>query len=207
MSSLHFDKTLMTNLEASLPREIIRNHLNCYNTNNSQLPHHNVINIFFDSTQRCWISTSSGICFYNSKSNEIEKAGAFPNYFCDAERIRAFYEDNDNNIIIVPAYGNIKRTDLNLSFLDNDYITLQNNNTSFINIFQDQNNFYWCICNDGAFIFDYGTKKIVNLNFKDGLTSTRFVGNGIKMSSDSTLWLFANTGLFSYTSNKYDQKD
>ena len=80
MSYLHFDKTLMTNLEESLPREVLRDNLNCYNTNNSQLPHNNVINIFFDSTQRGWISTSSGICFYNSKSKEIEKAGAFPNY-------------------------------------------------------------------------------------------------------------------------------
>lgn len=163
----------------------------CFTNRNSHLPQGNIYEIFFDSTDRGWICTETGLAIWDGS---MIRTDGFPQGFVNKQKIRDIFEDRNHNLYFLPDRGDICRSNLQLT----EFAPLQgisaatNRAATFIS--EDADGMLWIGSEMGLMQFD-GQETLRYFSLSDGLPSNVFTFCNPVKGENGDLWLGNNQGL------------
>lgn len=163
---------------------------------NSAVPEGNVYDIFFDSANKGWICTESGMCIYNPRTKSFI-ATLFPEGFIHREKVRTVYEDSSHTLYFLPEKGDIMCSDLNMNDFNRMSINPAVKINSFMSVVEDRDRWLWIGCDNGLLRGQKGSETFNMFNFSDGLPSPTFTNDAAYMDDEGTLWFGNSKGLVS----------
>lgn len=161
---------------------------------NSPLPEGNVYAVFFDSMNKGWICTDTGIAVWDSTSKTIKK-NVFPDEFPDEAKVSSVYEDSRHTLyFVVPYKGNILVSDLSMRDVREVGIgtPLEGKEVRFVT--EDKDSCLWIGTEDGLFHYDKDG-GFIPFNFVNGIPSPNFLPCQPVKDKDGTMWFANNEGL------------
>ena len=166
---------------------------------NSQLPQAYCNNLLFDSQDRCWISTSKGICLYDPVSNTIHSKGFpkdFPEGFFHFSTEMSGAIAKGDNLLFWSTDG-LLRTNEEMT----DYETLATNTPAVKQkisqlIYDKRHKNYWISTEAGMFRYNSDLKSFRKFADEAGLMSSSFSNNAISIVGQKTLWTGTMDGLY-----------
>jgi ligand-binding sensor domain-containing protein/AraC-like DNA-binding protein len=171
-----------------------------YNSANSKLPEGLVYEIFFDSTDKGWFCTQTGVSIFDRQTG-VFKTNMFPENFPANDDYRMVFEDTKKNLYLLPNKGNIVKTNIKIS----EYQIFMNDNFadySFNSMIEDEHGDIW-IGSDKGLIRISGNDSII-YGISDGLPDQLFLTKAMMRDKNDILWLGNNKGLVMVGNEKID---
>lgn len=169
----------------------------------SKIPDGNIYEIFFDSMNRGWICTETGVCLWDSSTKTIRN-NVFNNSSINYEKIRTVYETSFGDIYFLPEKGKIFHTDKTI-----DKVNIVGNNKifenkQFLSIIEDKLGGLILTTNCGLYRID-GSKNVIPYNFSDGIPDPIFTNCISIRDSSGTFWFGNSKGLVYTKSEKINK--
>jgi ligand-binding sensor domain-containing protein/AraC-like DNA-binding protein len=165
--------------------------VNHYTSNNTKLPEGNVYEIFFDSQQKGWVCTESGVCIYDPVRKTF-RTDLFPSGFPKNRRIHTVYEDSKHQLYFLPEKGSPFRTSLELgNFTKLEPSTRQETDAKAI--IEDKTGAIWMATTHG--IYRHDKNQWHHYNFIDGVPSQIFLQCHPAFDANGNLWFGNSDGL------------
>ncbi len=164
----------------------------------SALPEGNVYGVFFDSEDKGWICTESGVCIYDPERKTL-RSDLFPVSFPRATRFRSVYEDSRKRLYFVPEKGYIYSCGLDFSdpkILDLPMIQ----GTDAKGVVEDHLGNLWIATNRGIFLVD-SSENVVRFGLAAGLPSVSFLQAQPSADSKGVIWFGNAEGLLKLNEN------
>jgi ligand-binding sensor domain-containing protein/AraC-like DNA-binding protein len=163
-----------------------------YTSGNSKLPEGNVYAVFFDSQNKGWFCTESGICIYDPAHKEL-RTDIFPESFPRTKRVHTVYEDSKHRLYFLPEKGKAFRTTLdmkNLVEIDPD----QTQGIEFKGVVEDRQGSIWFASNNGVYRQDV-KGRWYHYGFADGIPSQVFLQCHPALDIYGNVWFGNSDGL------------
>ena len=161
-----------------------------YTSVSSQLPAGNVYEIFFDSRNRGWVCTESGMALI---TDDIVRSDNFPQGFINNDKIRCVYEDSDNTLYFLPDRGDIFTSNIDLTeFGKCSPCGNRSGMTTFA--IEDRDGYMWFGTDRGLVRYDRDGHTHL-FNRADGLPDPVFTLCPPAAEPDGDLWFGNNSGL------------
>lgn len=161
-----------------------------YTSESSPLPAGNVYEVYFDSRDRGWICTESGMAVL--RDGKLSTDG-FPAGFVNRDKIRCVYEDSDHRLYFLPDRGRMLRSDLSLT----DFSRMSfgaGNATMATFAVEDADGSLWVGTDKGLLRYE-SDSQIHIYNKADGLPGTIFTLCQPAVDSRGDIWLGNSDGL------------
>lgn len=175
--------------------------LKIYNNTNSQIYSGNVFYVFFDSSNKGWIATESGLCIFDPNSKTI-KSNVFPNGFFNKEIIKVVYEDNKHQLYFCPDKGNIYVSDINMRNFSSSPMTSRFIDRVFLSIVEDSSGNFWLGTDNGLISIKENEDSYFSFGFRDGVPDPVFNTAASYIDDKGYLWLGNSKGLLMFDLKK-----
>lgn len=162
-----------------------------FTSDNSPLPVGNVYYIFFDSMNRGWLCTESGLAIWNG-SGIVTR---FPEGFPATAKIRAIYEDSRKQLYFVPDRGPIHTSNIELSKTETLSDTEANRTNMSTCVIEDLDGGLW-IGTDKGLMHHQRSGEVSVINNLDGAAAPVFTLCKPQRKSNGDIWFGTANGLY-----------
>lgn len=153
------------------------------------------INIFFDSKQRCWVSTNYGFKKFDTE-NMIFSSVYLPDrkniHSLSGYTIYGVEELNDTTLLIGTAHGGLNYFNINTNQFSHITVNSGLPSNSIHSIKKDADGFIWFTTDFDMYKFKPGTNKYFHYDIQAGLINTEFKTTSFGELSDGR-WVAATT--------------
>jgi ligand-binding sensor domain-containing protein/putative methionine-R-sulfoxide reductase with GAF domain len=151
------------------------------------------INIFFDSRQRCWVSTVYGFKQFDTK-RMMYSAVYLPDkknpFSVSAYNCTGIEEYNDSTLLIGTAYGGLNFFNINTKKFTHTTVSNGLPANTIHSIKKDSTGFFWFTTDFDLYKFKPGTGKFIRYNIEPGTINTEFKNTSFYTLQDGR-WLTA----------------
>lgn len=161
-----------------------------YTSFSSQLPAGNVYEVFFDSRNRGWLCTESGVAVI---TDGVIRSDNFPQGFVNKDKIRYVYEDSGHTLYFLPDRGDVFTSNIDLTDFGKLRFTGSQSTMATFAI-EDRDGYVWFGTDRGLVRYDKASHQHI-FNRADGLPGTVFTLCPPARGSEGDLWFGNSDGL------------
>ena len=169
-----------------------------------------VINIFFDSKQRCWVSTEAGFKAFDTDKRIFTNSwlpDKNSSVSITAKTSQGIEEYNDSTLLIGTIYGGINLFNTNTKVFTPLATTYDPSSQTIYAIKKDKTGFIWFTTDFGLYKFNQTEKKTIPYSIEPGFINSSFKANNFYPLLNGEWLTLTTTEAISFNPQKADYTD